>query len=91
MFISYIFCENEITFNEAKADRIIAEKTRYSATQRKYTTSLPWTDRGPPKCSNRRAAYAAAMRNLQKLYKNPEKWRLFKAAFEKLKNRDKLL
>ena len=80
-----IYTEKSQSFNEIKADQIMAQFTTYSATEKQYTTTLPWAELGPPSCSNKTAAYASAISCIKKLYRHQQKWQDFINAFNKLK------
>ena len=75
----------ELSYNEMRADKIIAEGTTYNAIEKRYTTTFPWDIAGPPKCSNKKAAFASSMRTLKKCMRQKEKWEQLIVAFKKLR------
>ena len=64
--------DEEFTYAQSEAVRILNEKTKYDTKSKTYITSLPWTKEGPPPCTNRGPAEQFATRLARKLEKAPQ-------------------
>ena len=61
--------DDQYTFAENEAIRILNEKTKYDAKSKTYVTTRPWTRDGPPPCTNKGAAERFATKLARRLEK----------------------